>query len=58
MELIRTDGNLERLIGNGLLKSVHDIPKLIELAATILTHICDNRCKMRIGDGETDENFK
>ena len=58
MELVRTDDDLERLINNGLLKSVDDIPQLMSLAQTVLTHKCDDRCLMRIGDGDGPENFK
>ena len=58
MELVRTDDDLERLINDGLLKSVDDVPQIKSLANTILTHKCDDRCLMRVGDGDRPENFK
>eukprot|EP00957_Ditylum_brightwellii_P179647 13684773-Ditylum_brightwellii.AAC.1 len=58
MELVRTDDDLEQLINNGLLRSVDNIPQLMSLAKTLLTHKYDNRCLMRVGDGDRPENFK
>ena len=58
MEIIKTDTDLPRLINNGMLKSVNDVADVTSLANTILVHKCNERCKIRIGTGNTDKDFK
>ena len=58
MEIVKSDSDIERLINEGLLKSIDDIPKIEKLAGTILTHKCDERCKMRVGHGDSEKDFR
>ena len=58
MEIIRTDTDLPRLINNGMLKSVDEVADVTSLGKTILVHNCNERCKIRIGPGNTDKDFR
>jgi len=59
LETIKSDVHIPRLIENGLLKSIDDIPEINECAKIILEHnVCDDRCKMRIGPGNSEKDFK
>ena len=58
MEVLNTNEDVERLLENGLLKSVDDIPVIVDRADVILRHNCDERCKVRVGEGEGPENFR
>ena len=40
--------DISRSISNGLLKSVDYIPENVEHAGSILSHNCNEQCKMRI----------
>ena len=65
-DLIRTSmfdvvkfDDISRLISNGLLKSFDDIPEIVERAGSILSHNCNERCKMRIrSTGDPEKDFK
>ena len=57
MEIVKTDSDLPRLIENGLLKSIDDMDDVKSLANTILVHKCDERCRIRIGPGNTEKDF-
>ena len=48
LEVVKTDEDFERLLGNGLLKSVEDVHHVTTRAAIILPHIFNERCKMRV----------
>ena len=53
-DIVKYD-DISRLLSNGLLKSVDDITENVERAGSILSHKCNERCKMRIrptGDPE------
>ena len=58
MEIVKSYSDIERLINEGLLKSIDDIPKIEKLADTILTHKCDEHCKMRVGPGDSEKYFR
>jgi hypothetical protein len=58
LKIIKADIDLSRLLENGLLKSKEEISKVTERADLILKHKCDNRCKMRVGPGDGEENFR
>ena len=58
MEIIKSDDDIERLLASGLLKEVDEVSQYSKLAETILSYKCDARCLMRIGPGDTPENFK
>ena len=46
------------MIKEGIIKSIHDIPGLQELAKEILPHCCtDGRCLKRVRTGNGKENF-
>eukprot|EP00957_Ditylum_brightwellii_P153847 11710272-Ditylum_brightwellii.AAC.1 len=55
-EIVKTNEDIEQLLANGLLKSIKDIPEINACATIILHHNCDDRCKMRIGPGDSPEN--
>ena len=57
MEIIKTDSDLPRMIENGLLKSVNEMEEITALSNTILVHRCNERCKIRIGPGNTEKYF-
>lgn len=48
----------EKMIGNGILKDYDDWKKMNEQAHRHLSHICGVRCKVRVGAGEGEENFR
>lgn len=56
-DVVRPD-DVEIMINEGLLKHKHETNEYTGLAAQILTHKCNPRCQMRIGDGDGPENFK
>ena len=58
IEIVKSDSDIERLMHEGLLKSIDDIHKIEELADTSLTHKCDERCKMRVGPGDSEKDFR
>ena len=58
MKIVKADNDVPRLIENGMLKSVDDVKEISTLANTILVHRCNKRCKIRIGPGNTDKDFK
>lgn len=55
-EIVKTDEDLQRMIESGLLKSVTDIPQVTTHASIVLPHVCDQRCKVRIGSGDTEDD--
>ena len=57
MEIVTADEDVERLLANGLLKSIDEISDVIERADTILRHKCNPRCVMRIGTGAGNDFF-
>ena len=58
LEIVKTDEDIEILLENGLLKSVHDVADVTAHAGIILPHICDERCKMRVNVGEGKRDFR
>ena len=40
------------------IKKPGEVQEVEELANKILVHWCNNRCKIRIGDGDSDANFQ
>ena len=58
LELVKTDEDINRLIDNGLLKSVDEVMGVTAQADKILRNNCDERCKIRVGPGHSEDNFK
>lgn len=57
MSIVRPD-ELEAYLADGSLKSVDDLDHVAHLAAMLLAHRCNDRCKRRVGEGDGPENFK
>ena len=58
LESIKSNEDLLRLIENRLLKSAEDVAEVNERAYKILRHRFDDSFLMRIGPGDSPENFK
>lgn len=58
MEIIKPQEDLARLLSEGLLKSVDEVPEHVERADLYLKHTCEQRCQRRVGPGDTDDNFE
>ena len=56
IELIKTS-DLQNMTEEGVLKSVDEMYKKVELAGRILPHICGPTCWKRVGPGDGQENF-
>ena len=48
---------IQDYMNKGLIKNVYDWQRYKAKASVVLRHICNNRCQMRIGEGEGPENF-
>ena len=58
-DIVKTNEDIERLLENGLLHIVPDeVHETHQRANVILRHICDERCKVRIGEGDDPSNFR
>jgi predicted GIY-YIG superfamily endonuclease len=58
MEIVRTEDDVERLLREGLLKSIDEINDVTALAGRILPHNCNARCKRRVGTGNSEADFE
>ena len=58
LEVVKTDDDIPRMIASGLLKPVDEAADITKLANIVLRHHCDERCKIRIGTGNTEKDFK
>ncbi|MDB4430361.1 hypothetical protein N9140_00205, partial [bacterium] len=57
MDIVKSE-DVERMLANGLLKSVDEVAEVHDLANVILRHNCDDRCKIRVGPGESENDFR
>ena len=58
LEVAKTNDDIQRLLANGLLKSIDEISEVTARASIILRHNCDDQYKVRIRPGEGPENFR
>ena len=57
-EIVKTNKDVTHLLESGLLKSVDEIPSIASRANTILKHVCNKRCYIRVGAGDGPENYR
>ena len=57
-DIIKSDEDLNRMLDNGVLKSVDEIVEINDRADKILRHNCNKRCKMRVSVGKGDKYFR
>ena len=57
-DIIKSDKDIDRLLENGILKSVDEIVEITARANEILRHHCNERCKMRVNVGKGDRDFR
>ena len=58
LETVKSNQDISRLIENGLLKSLDEIPDVAARAEKILKHRCDERCRIRVGSGNSEKDFQ
>ena len=58
LEIIKTDSDLPRLINDGMLRNIDNVTDVVELADNILVHKCNERCKIKAKDGDSEDTLK
>ena len=58
-EVVKTNEDIPRLLDNGLLHSIEEeVQDIHQCANVILLHKCDERCLVRVGEGDDPSSFR